>query len=644
MDMQNFSRVELEAIQILRELEEESLSTSAGNFPSSIYPRSTTFPPFSLCPQVDIFNKLVTEDLKKLNKNTNNHNLSLKQKKAIEELKALEGVVIKPADKGGNVVVWPIQMYEREVFRQLRDQDTYTSLSGNPTKKFESELEDILEAALLQGVITKKVYDGLHVKFPVMPTFYLLPKIHKNPSCPPGRPIVSGIGGLCDAICKFIEFYLHPLVETLPSYVRDTSDVLRRIDGIILESGVLLVAVDVETLYSCIRHRDGLAASRFFLSMSNWDTDMQTLILELLEFILTHNYFLFKDWFFLQKRGTAMGAACAPSYANLFLGLWEREVFSGGVCAASQAQCWVRYIDDIFIIWRGTDLELRDFLVSLNCNDLNIRLTYTWSPVEIKFLDIKVTIESDMPLQTEVFRKQTSVNSLLHATSSHLPSTIKAIPVGQFLRVRRICSFEESFERQSGELRDRFRDRGYGANVIKRGYLRAKATSRTQLLSCAKRKKQSDNTIRFITTYNNQWFQIRKILTKHWSVLQLEPSFKNVLPDFPALTARKSKNLKDHLVHIHYVCHAKLPFDIGPPKWGCFPCGSCLACCNIERAKTFMSADGQKSFEVRHYISCSTEFVIYAARCGCGLIYVGLTSRQFRIRVRERYHGSEGGV
>jgi len=52
--------------------------------------------------------------------------------------------------------------------------------------------------------------------------FYLLPKIHKKqstwpyPDCPPGRPIVSS------RICEYIDYYLQPLSNKHPSYVKDT--------------------------------------------------------------------------------------------------------------------------------------------------------------------------------------------------------------------------------------------------------------------------------------------------------------------------------------------------------------------------------------------------------------------------------------
>lgn len=39
--------------------------------------------------------------------------------------------------------------------------------------------------------------------------------------------------------------------------------------------------------------------------------------------VLMMNAFRFQDSYYLQKRGTAMGTRMAPSYANLFMGMFE---------------------------------------------------------------------------------------------------------------------------------------------------------------------------------------------------------------------------------------------------------------------------------------------------------------------------------
>lgn len=81
---------------------------------------------------------------------------------------------------------------------------------------------------------------------PRPPTFYSLPKTHKSLTHPPGRLIVSGVGSKTERASKFVDEYLHPHVITLPSYIKDTSDLLWNLDGLTVPLGCSLVAIDIE--------------------------------------------------------------------------------------------------------------------------------------------------------------------------------------------------------------------------------------------------------------------------------------------------------------------------------------------------------------------------------------------------------------
>ena len=56
---------------------------------------------------------------------------------------------------------------------------------------------------------------------------------------------------------------------------------------------------------------------------------------------------------------------------------------------------WLKYIDDIFFIWLGSEEELNGFLVRLNELSSNLRFTYEKSDKEMDFLDIIVKTEND---------------------------------------------------------------------------------------------------------------------------------------------------------------------------------------------------------------------------------------------------------
>ncbi|CAJ0937580.1 unnamed protein product [Ranitomeya imitator] len=210
-----------------------------------------------------------------------------------------------------------------------RDNDcaTYSIFRGLCSNRLTRGLSTILSAAVDGEVITKELAAALVVKEPTISTFYLLPKIHKNICVPPGRPIVSGRGNFLENINKWIDSILQPLVVGLPSFLKDTTQLLRTVDGLFLDPDTLLATADVESLYTNIRHCDGLRAVKFFFETSDYSSGFRAFVLDLLEFTLTLNFFTFKGSLYLQLQGTAMGAAFAPSYANLFLGLWERDLF-----------------------------------------------------------------------------------------------------------------------------------------------------------------------------------------------------------------------------------------------------------------------------------------------------------------------------
>lgn len=74
------------------------------------------------------------------------------------------------------------------------------------------------------------------------------------------------------------------------------------------------------------------------------------------------------------------------------------------------------YIDDIAFIWTGTLTECQEFINVLNSNNLHIRLTPTFSPLTVDFLDLKLTVV-DGAIQM-LHRKDSATNNLQPQTYS----------------------------------------------------------------------------------------------------------------------------------------------------------------------------------------------------------------------------------
>ena len=110
-------------------------------------------------------------------------------------------------------------------------------------------------------LITENIERKHEVQQPETPKFYTPPKIQKTGN--PGRPVVSSIN--CDAnnISKYVDFYLQPIFKYIPSYVRDTTDFLQKLDKVKnIPDDSLFITFDVKSLYTNIPNNKRMKAVR----------------------------------------------------------------------------------------------------------------------------------------------------------------------------------------------------------------------------------------------------------------------------------------------------------------------------------------------------------------------------------------------
>ena len=70
-----------------------------------------------------------------------------------------------------------------------------------------------------------------------------------------------------ERISQFVDYHLKPLVQTLPSYIKDTTHFLLKLqEPGTLPSNAILVTLDVSSLYTNIPHKEGIEACRHFLN------------------------------------------------------------------------------------------------------------------------------------------------------------------------------------------------------------------------------------------------------------------------------------------------------------------------------------------------------------------------------------------
>ena len=108
------------------------------------------------------------------------HNLPREEQLAIKSLSNNKSIVIKPADKGGAVVVQNVLEYINEGLRQLSDPKCYIETEEDPTAQHAQDINTFLRTMLDTDEIDDKCYEYLYVCKERTSLFYMLPKIHKK--------------------------------------------------------------------------------------------------------------------------------------------------------------------------------------------------------------------------------------------------------------------------------------------------------------------------------------------------------------------------------------------------------------------------------------------------------------------------------
>ena len=319
--------------------------------------------------------------------------------------------------KGGAIVIQDVEKYIEEANRQLHDK-TYKKCNTDLTQRHNNLINHTIDSFKNLYLIDEQTSKMLRTTDPKTPKFYTLPKIHKPNN--PGRPVISSINCHTAKISKFVDYHLQDLVKKLPSYIKDTTDFINKTKDLDLPDDSILVTMDVSALYTNIPNDEGIEAVKNSLKEST-STSLLNVITTFLTLILTLNNFIFNGIHYLQTKDCAMGTKCAPTYANIFMGEFEEKYIYPKI---KDKSCkYLRYIDDIFMVWKSSQDELNQFIKEINEVHPSIKFTTESSKTQVNFLDTTIQI-NDSKLTTKTFKKPTDRSAYLHNTSYH-PNQLK---------------------------------------------------------------------------------------------------------------------------------------------------------------------------------------------------------------------------
>ena len=208
-------------------------------------------------------------------------------------------------------------------------------------------------------------------------------------------------------------------------------------------------------------------------------------------------------------------------------------------------------IDDVFLLWSNDEESVLKFIKFVRTysksKEMKSSLDYDvfYSQDTVNFLDCTVRIKNG-DFETELYTKDTDAHLYLLSSSCHPKHTIKAIPKGQFIRIRRICSSIDLYWKHANKYIDFFTNRGYNIQKLQNIAEEITKVDRKEFLE--DKSKQTDKVSSIpkdlFTQYHPQISKLSFILNKHKRILS---ELSNCFPNPPRVFFRRKRNLKDIL-------------------------------------------------------------------------------------------------
>jgi len=511
--------------------------------------------PIDIENKLTTFEKLLKQTIHEKQKRTPNFtNLTITQRRTLEALKNNKEFIILPTDKNLGPAIMNRDNYIKQCLTEHLLTHNYKKLPNiiamNMITSTKNTLKNIFNThkhQLSQAEITYFTRSfKLHHRTPI---FYGMPKVHKNPMAL--RPVVSCVNSFLSIFSNWLDFKMKDLLFLIPSYIKDSKDLLTEIKQLTLPRHAKLFTADASAMYTNIDTNIGITA--FENLFHDYDSLIpkdfpKDLFLKVLKIVMENNIFKFGDTFWLQTQGTAMGTPAAPLYSILTFGYHENTSILN--IFKPRLLYYKRFIDDIFGIWLHDDHEEslpKNQILSWSHfkQKLNTFGSLTWNVEPLTssttFLDLTITIKNNK-LNTATYQKPLNLYLYIPPLSAHPSSCIKGLLTGELNRYWFQNSEEEDFIDVTTKFILRLVQRGHQIQHLIPSLQTAAANIDNINTKESPKNPNNDDTLYIHWRhhpFNIRKHQIREIYNK---TLQGSDNFQDM-----RLAISRPKNLRDSL-------------------------------------------------------------------------------------------------
>ena len=172
-------------------------------------------------------------------------------------------------------------------------------------------------------------------------------------------------------------------------------------------------------------------------------------IISLLEFCLTHTYFLFQGKYDEQVQGAAMGSPISPLIANIFMEEFE-------VKALQSFPTPLPYGSGLWMTLLSSIRQNTDKTCSSTSTARTHTSQFTVEPTQhgsLPFLDTLVTIQPDNTFNTTVYRKPTHTDQYLHWDSNHHITAKQSVYNTLAHRAKTVSSTQDNLQKELSHIK-----------------------------------------------------------------------------------------------------------------------------------------------------------------------------------------------
>lgn len=598
--------------------------------------------------------------------NLGNH--EVRGRKLLLELINEEKVFITKADKGGATLILDYNTVVNLIYAEVSDECKYTKLESTIEVSMESTRSDIIKEVLrhedLCNIKTKDktMITGLNAQNnmkhnpayrAVPPKIWPLFKIHKlneeqleNKVIPPQRFINAAKFGPLYRLGQWSSPHLTNIsrVYCKEEFLLDTADLLNQIEEYNrspLDGNVFLATLDVEALYPSIDPKLALIAMKdAFESDDTTAEGVKEALLSFTELSFKHSYVTFREYCYKSKKGIPTGGCDSRQIADMFLH-WLIYKNLKEELPWDSLTLFKRFIDDCFLIWKGTLRQFSLFVEKLNkaASRFGIRFGSWEIGKEVNFLDVTLYLDSDNKIQYKLFTKPTDARNYLRTDSFHPKHVFSSVAYSQMLRVAHRNSKDGTRLADLSQLKTDLCRSGH--DPVKLDHMEPKA------LNQASSSSEVVVDPSRVTPKNTMVFPIQYFA----EMPEFKSMLKDIKPDIQALlgptdivvASKKGRSIGNRVLRNSAIC--RTPVDTSSERSQSCGAPRCKTCKHMGNAGDEFIVNDHK-LVVPSRFDCKTRNCVYIAQCKqCDHIvedsyhvvtentYIGQTMQKFHERV-----------